>query len=92
MTEGDRRQCRRALTRKNTETNDDLQLALFSSNHWSEESRQVNRSPERALAGLLFGLLQPLLYLQDKRRRVPLRIHHMEFPFGSREADIKRPA
>ena len=30
-----------ALTRKNTETNDELQLALFSSNHWSEESRQV---------------------------------------------------
>ena len=30
-----------ALTRKNTETHDELQLALFSSNHWSEESRQV---------------------------------------------------
>ena len=41
MTEGARRQCRLALTRKNTETNDELQLALFSSNHWSEESRQV---------------------------------------------------
>ena len=41
MTEGARRHCRRALTRKNTETNDDLQLALFSSNDWSEESRQV---------------------------------------------------
>ena len=26
---------------KNTETHDELQLALFSSNHWSEESRQV---------------------------------------------------
>ena len=36
-----RRQCRLALTRKNTETHDELQLALFSSNHWSEESRQV---------------------------------------------------
>ena len=32
---------RLALTRKNTETHDELQLALFSSNHWSEESRQV---------------------------------------------------
>ena len=42
MTEGARRQCRLALTRKNTETHDELQLALFSSNHWSEESRQVN--------------------------------------------------
>ena len=41
MTEGARRQCRLALTRKNTETNDELQLALFSSNDWSEESRQV---------------------------------------------------
>ena len=41
MTEGARRQCRLALTRKNTETHDELQLALFSSNHWSEESRQV---------------------------------------------------
>ena len=41
MTEGARRQCRLALTRKNTETNDALQLALFSSNDWSEESRQV---------------------------------------------------
>ena len=42
MTEGARRQCRLALTRKNTETHDEFQLALFSSNHWSEESRQVN--------------------------------------------------
>ena len=41
MTEGARRQCRLALTRKNTETHDELQRALFSSNHWSEESRQV---------------------------------------------------
>ena len=41
MTEGARRQCRLALTRKNTQTHDELQLALFSSNHWSEESRQV---------------------------------------------------
>ena len=41
MTEGARRQCRLALTRKNTETNDELQLALFSSNDWSEESQQV---------------------------------------------------
>ena len=41
MTEGARRQCRLALTRKNTETHDELQLALFSSNDWSEESRQV---------------------------------------------------
>ena len=37
MAEGARRQCRHALTRKN----DELQLALFSSNQWSEESRQV---------------------------------------------------
>ena len=41
MTEGARRHCRLALTRKNTKTNDELQLALFSSNDWSEESRQV---------------------------------------------------
>ena len=41
MTEGARRQCRLALTRKNTKTNDELQLELFSSNDWSEESRQV---------------------------------------------------
>ena len=41
MTEGARRQCRLALTRKNTKTNDELQLALFSSNDWSEKSRQV---------------------------------------------------
>ena len=46
MTEGARRQCRLALTRKNTETHDELQLALFSSNHWSEESRQVRVARE----------------------------------------------
>ena len=46
MTEGARRQCRLALTRKNTETHDELQLALFSSNHWSEESRQVKTMNE----------------------------------------------
>ena len=43
-TECARQQCRLGLTRKNTETNDELQLALFSSNDWSEESRQVTRS------------------------------------------------
>ena len=36
-----RRRCWLALTRKNTDTHDELQLALFSSNDWSEESRQV---------------------------------------------------
>ena len=41
MTEGARRRCRLALTRKNTETNDELQPALFSSNDWSEESQRV---------------------------------------------------
>ena len=45
MTEGARRQCRLAPTRKNTETNDALQLALFSSNDWSEESRQGRDAP-----------------------------------------------
>ena len=30
------------LTRKNTDTHEELSPALFSSNHWSEESRQVN--------------------------------------------------
>ena len=34
-------QCWLALTRKNTDTHDELQLALFSSNDLSEESRQV---------------------------------------------------
>ena len=46
MTEGARRQCRLALTRKNTETHDELQLALFSSNHWFEESRQVKAAED----------------------------------------------
>ena len=55
MTEGARRQCRLALTRKNTETHDELQLALFSSNHWSEESRQVN--PPTWRPGLKPGVL-----------------------------------
>ena len=41
MTEGARRRCRLALTRKNTDTHEKLSSALFSSNHWSEESRQV---------------------------------------------------
>ena len=41
MTEGARRQCRLALTRKNTETHEALSPALFSSNHGSEESRHV---------------------------------------------------
>ena len=51
MTEGARRQCRLALTRKNTETHDELQLALFSSNHWSEESRQVRPTARLPVIG-----------------------------------------
>ena len=54
MTEGARRQCRLALTRKNTETNDELQLALFSSNDWSEESRQVRAIVIRLLSWMRF--------------------------------------
>ena len=49
-----RQQCRLALTRKNTETNDELQLALFSSNDWSEESRQVT-CPIPASSGMTTG-------------------------------------
>ncbi len=60
MTEGARRRCRLALTRKNTDTHDELQLALFSSNDWSEESRQVipkggSGGDELAYGGLLAG-------------------------------------
>ena len=51
MTEGARRQCRLALTRKNTETHDELQLALFSSNHWFEESRQVKAAEDFPVRG-----------------------------------------
>ena len=40
-----RRRCWLALTTKNTDTHDELQLALFSSNDWSEESRQVRAMP-----------------------------------------------
>ena len=51
MTEGARRQCRLALTRKNTETHDELQLALFSSNHWFEESQQVKAAEDFPVRG-----------------------------------------
>ncbi len=43
LTEGARRRCRLALTRKSTETNHQRQRA-FSNGHWSEESRQVRHS------------------------------------------------
>ena len=56
MTEGARRQCRLALTRKNTETHDELQLALFSSNHWSEESRQVTLPEDRDVVDGIGGV------------------------------------
>ena len=74
MTEGARRQCRLALTRKNTKTNDELQLALFSSNDWSEESRQVKPAMlgiETVVSlnltiplGALFGRFLPVLSAQ----------------------------
>ena len=48
MTAGARRQCRLALTRKNTETHEAFSPALFSSNHWSEESRQVTGTVQPA--------------------------------------------
>ena len=41
MTARARRRCRLALIRKNTDTHEEPSPALFSSNHWSEESRQV---------------------------------------------------
>ena len=48
MTAGARRQCRLAQTRKNTETHEAFSPALFSSNHWSEESRQVRCEAQQA--------------------------------------------